>query len=167
MSSSGQKRGSAGTPDKTKNLKHFCFRFLAERWGFEPQNAFDTLHDFQSCALDQLSHLSTSFILPLGGCPWRSTIIPESRLFVKDFFEKNQTFLKMTKKRRKSLFHMDKKPAKRLTQTKNRAIVRAERAAVGRLVPRRRNIAIQLFNAAATTLNCISQICRLNVALIS
>ena len=32
---------------------------LAERWGFEPQNAFDTLHDFQSCALDQLSHLST------------------------------------------------------------------------------------------------------------
>ena len=46
------------TADKTKNLKHFCFRFLAERWGFEPQNAFDTLHDFQSCALDQLSHLS-------------------------------------------------------------------------------------------------------------
>ena len=31
---------------------------MAERWGFEPQNAFDTLHDFQSCALDQLSHLS-------------------------------------------------------------------------------------------------------------
>ena len=37
--------------NKTKNLKHLCFRFLAERWGFEPQNAFDTLHDFQSCAL--------------------------------------------------------------------------------------------------------------------
>ena len=31
----------------------------------------------------------------------------------------------------------------------------------------RRRIAIQLFNAAATTLNCISQICCLNVALIS
>jgi hypothetical protein len=84
------------TADKTKNLKHFCFRFLAERWGFEPQNAFDTLHDFQSCALDQLSHLSTSFVLPLGGCPWRSTIIPETSCFVKDFFEKDQTFFKMT-----------------------------------------------------------------------
>ena len=42
---------------------------LAERWGFEPQNAFDTLHDFQSCALDQLSHLSTSFVLASGPCP--------------------------------------------------------------------------------------------------
>jgi hypothetical protein len=103
------------TADKTKNLKHFCFRFLAERWGFEPQNAFDTLHDFQSCALDQLSHLSTSSVLPLGGCPWRSTIIPESRLFVKDFFEKNQTFLKMTKKREKVFCRMDGKHKKPLT----------------------------------------------------
>ena len=92
-----------------------CSRFLAERWGFEPQNAFDTLHDFQSCALDQLSHLSTSFVLPLGGCPWRSTIIPESRLFVKDFFEKNQTFLKMTKKREKVFCRMDGKDKKPLT----------------------------------------------------
>ena len=38
--------------------------FMAERKGFEPLralwalHAFDTLHDFQSCALDQLSHLS-------------------------------------------------------------------------------------------------------------
>ena len=34
---------------------HFC---LAEREGFEPSRAFRALHDFQSCALDQLSHLS-------------------------------------------------------------------------------------------------------------
>ena len=74
---------SGATADKTKNLKHFCFRFLAERWGFEPQNAFDTLHDFQSCALDQLSHLS------IFGCtPQRHTIIPERTAFVKDFLKK-------------------------------------------------------------------------------
>ena len=101
--------------EQQKNPGTFVPGFLAERWGFEPQNAFDTLHDFQSCALDQLSHLSTSFVLPLGGCPWRSTIIPESRLFVKDFFEKNQTFLKMTKKREKVFCHMDGKHKKPLT----------------------------------------------------
>ena len=50
-----------------------------------------------------------------GGCPWRSTIIPESRLFVKDFFEKNQTFLKMTKKREKVFCRMDGKHKKPLT----------------------------------------------------
>ena len=126
---------SAATADKTKNLKHFCFRFLAERWGFEPQNAFDTLHDFQSCALDQLSHLSTSFVLPLGGCPWRSTIIPESRLFVKDFFEKNQTFLKMTKKREKTFCCMDGKHKKPLTYLLNRSILRAESTATGHFAP--------------------------------
>ena len=95
--------------EKTKNPQPKRSGFLAERWGFEPQNAFDTLHDFQSCALDQLSHLSTSSVLPLGGCPWRSTIIPESRLFVKDFFEKKQTFLKKTKKREKAFCRMDGK----------------------------------------------------------
>ena len=48
-----------------------------------PQNAFDTLHDFQSCALDQLSHLS------IFGCtPQRHTIIPERTAFVKDFLKK-------------------------------------------------------------------------------
>ena len=57
--------------------------FLAERWGFEPQNAFDTLHDFQSCALDQLSHLSI-----FGCAPQRHTIIPERTAFVKDFLKK-------------------------------------------------------------------------------
>jgi hypothetical protein len=32
---------------------------MAERKGFEPLRALGALHDFQSCALDQLSHLST------------------------------------------------------------------------------------------------------------
>ena len=32
---------------------------MAEREGFEPSRALGALHDFQSCALDQLSHLST------------------------------------------------------------------------------------------------------------
>ena len=31
---------------------------MAERKGFEPLKEFKSLHDFQSCALDQLSHLS-------------------------------------------------------------------------------------------------------------
>ena len=36
-----------------------CSFFVAERKGFEPLRALWALHDFQSCALDQLSHLST------------------------------------------------------------------------------------------------------------
>ena len=32
--------------------------FLAERKGFEPLKRYQRLHDFQSCALGQLSHLS-------------------------------------------------------------------------------------------------------------
>lgn len=31
---------------------------LAEREGFEPSSGYKPEHDFQSCALDQLSHLS-------------------------------------------------------------------------------------------------------------
>ncbi len=57
-------KGSVGkTAAKSKKECRFAriyTLYLAERWGFEPQNAFDTLHDFQSCALDQLSHLSIS-----------------------------------------------------------------------------------------------------------
>ena len=41
--------------------------FLAERKGFEPLNAFNTLHDFQSCAFDQLSHLCTASLLNSKG----------------------------------------------------------------------------------------------------
>jgi hypothetical protein len=75
--------------EQQKNPGTLVPGFLAERWGFEPQNAFDTLHDFQSCALDQLSHLSTSSVFSVSGRgPQRSTIIPERMTFVKDFFEK-------------------------------------------------------------------------------
>ena len=70
-------------PIKQKIRNHKDSGFLAERWGFEPQNAFDTLHDFQSCALDQLSHLSI-----FGCAPQRHTIIPERIAFVKDFLKK-------------------------------------------------------------------------------
>lgn len=35
---------------------------LAERGGFEPPVEFKSTHDFQSCALDQLSHLSIIII---------------------------------------------------------------------------------------------------------
>ena len=38
-----------------------CSFFVAERKGFEPLRALGALHDFQSCALDQLSHLSIFF----------------------------------------------------------------------------------------------------------
>ena len=36
---------------------------LAERKGFEPLKRYQRLHDFQSCALDQLSHLSVLYLL--------------------------------------------------------------------------------------------------------
>lgn len=38
--------------------------FLAERGGFEPPVEFKSTHDFQSCALDQLSHLSIANLCP-------------------------------------------------------------------------------------------------------
>ncbi len=38
-----------------------CFFYLAEREGFEPSKDLKSLHDFQSCALDQLSHLSIPY----------------------------------------------------------------------------------------------------------
>ena len=37
--------------------------FLAERKRFELLIRYQRIHDFQSCALDQLSHLSTTFLL--------------------------------------------------------------------------------------------------------
>ena len=40
-------------------MTSFCHGLMAERKGFEPLRALGALHDFQSCALDQLSHLST------------------------------------------------------------------------------------------------------------
>ena len=44
--------------EKEKTFRYNRKVFLAEREGFEPSRAFRALHDFQSCALDQLSHLS-------------------------------------------------------------------------------------------------------------
>ena len=49
---------------KSKTKKHpqqkLLVLYMAEREGFEPSRALGALHDFQSCALDQLSHLSTA-----------------------------------------------------------------------------------------------------------
>jgi hypothetical protein len=91
------------TSGYNKNPEPSVLGFVAERWGFEPQNAFDTLHDFQSCALDQLSHLSTSSVFSVSGRgPQRSTIIPERSTFVKDFFEKISENQKMTQARRRN-----------------------------------------------------------------
>ena len=56
--------------------------FLAERKGFEPLIPFWGIHDFQSCALDQLGHLSTDLF-----------IIADSISFVKRFFYNFLRFL--------------------------------------------------------------------------
>ena len=53
-----------------------CF-FLAERWGFEPQNGSPPLRDFQSRAFDQLSHLSV---------PRSRESIPQKKDFVNTYF---------------------------------------------------------------------------------
>ena len=48
---------------KRKNLQPFrTAGFLAEKEGFEPSRPFRSLHDFQSCALDQLGDFSISTI---------------------------------------------------------------------------------------------------------
>ena len=41
--------------------------FMAERKGFEPLIPFWGIHDFQSCALDQLGHLSTDCYIIADG----------------------------------------------------------------------------------------------------
>ena len=43
---------------KKKNHTFRCGFFLAEKEGFEPSKRFRRLHDFQSCALDQLGDFS-------------------------------------------------------------------------------------------------------------
>ena len=43
-------------------IKRACRFFVAEREGFEPSVRYYPTHDFQSCALDQLSHLSTQAV---------------------------------------------------------------------------------------------------------
>ena len=75
-----------------------CSFSVAERKGFEPLRALWALHDFQSCALDQLSHLSIySAVSPhLTTC----YIIASTSGIVKQYFEKNQFFSKI-------VFHFD------------------------------------------------------------
>ena len=43
-----------------KTLKPAC---MAEREGFEPSIRYQRIHDFQSCAFDQLSHLSKVYFI--------------------------------------------------------------------------------------------------------
>ncbi len=64
--------------------------FMAERKGFEPLRALWALHDFQSCALDQLSHLSIYSVVS----PHLTTcyIIASTPWIVKRYFEKSLTF---------------------------------------------------------------------------
>ncbi len=58
-----QKRISISKQGKEKCPRCLIFTHLghftkAEREGFEPSRRYQRLHDFQSCAFDQLSHLS-------------------------------------------------------------------------------------------------------------
>ena len=46
------------TSKKSRRKRYTACGDVAERKGFEPLKEFKSLHDFQSCALDQLSHLS-------------------------------------------------------------------------------------------------------------
>ena len=58
--------------------------FVAEREGFEPSRALGALHDFQSCALDQLSHLSKA----VRQIRTARAIIAINRQDVKPFYKK-------------------------------------------------------------------------------
>ena len=60
--------------------------FVAERKGFEPLRALGALHDFQSCALDQLSHLSIA-ARPNPNCKGNYNKTGEK---CQAFFSKNQ-----------------------------------------------------------------------------
>ena len=66
-----------------------------------------------------------------------------------------------------SIIHFSKSAANRICPYKQKAAARKRAAAYEKMKEKRRVIAIQFFNAPATALNCISQICCLNVALIS
>ena len=66
---------------KTPSLYHNEGVFMAERGGFEPPNGYQPLHDFQSCALDQLSHLSTMSLHDT--CILQSHFLEMSTLFKK------------------------------------------------------------------------------------
>lgn len=55
--------------------------------GIRTPERFYTLRDFQSRALDQLSHLSILILFCLAALVERSTIIPEKSVFVKPFLK--------------------------------------------------------------------------------
>ncbi len=71
---------SLSSTEKIKSTADAVLLFLAERKGFEPLKEFKSLHDFQSCALDQLSHLSEWNCLP--------TILHDLERKCKNFFQK-------------------------------------------------------------------------------
>ncbi len=64
---------------------------MAERVGFEPTVRYQRTHDFQSCALDQLSHLSTTKV-----------IIPYQCRNVNIFLRKNSETISHSRKRSKN-----------------------------------------------------------------
>ena len=88
-------RRSDGLADKTKPSQELSNLrgFFGGKMGIRTPERFYTLHDFQSCALDQLSHLSIcfSFVLPLS--VERSIIIHELPGFVKPFLKKVLRFV--------------------------------------------------------------------------
>ena len=68
------------------------FFFVAEREGFEPSVRDYRTHDFQSCALDQLSHLSRSPVYHTTTSPFCQALF----FFFQTFFQKKyQPFKKI------------------------------------------------------------------------
>ena len=80
---------------------------MAERKGFEPLRALGALHDFQSCALDQLSHLSiysaVSFHIQLRVSQECFNIISVQGINVKAFL---QFFSKKYKFKKSQVLHL-------------------------------------------------------------
>ena len=72
---------------------------MAEREGFEPSKDLKSLHDFQSCALDQLSHLSIPYSVSSHSCSQLHYYISEKRICQQifcgnfNFFQKNRRLL--------------------------------------------------------------------------
>ena len=63
---------------------------MAERKGFEPLVPFKGTHDFQSCALDQLSHLSISG--ELLGLVYNTTSETKNQVLFSNFLKKTKNF---------------------------------------------------------------------------
>ena len=63
-----------------------CGFYLAEKERFELSNRFWRLHDFQSCALDQLGDFSKYSVVALTSARGDSYIISQTKGFVNTFF---------------------------------------------------------------------------------